>query len=78
MKKIAFTILLFLIPFTLTHNNLHAQNSGERYVACGNAGCAIIGNQFCGIAYYLNGDGTVTTYWCVLWVVEGEPVPEVV
>lgn len=76
MKKLLFVILLLSLPFVLSQNQASAQNSGERYVACTNNGCAIIGNEFCDFAYYGNEDGTVTTYWCVIWVVEGEPYPE--
>ncbi|NBC64651.1 MAG: hypothetical protein GVY07_03155 [Bacteroidetes bacterium] len=76
MKKLIFGTLLFIFPFTLSQNQALAQNSGERYVACTSQGCAIIGNEFCDFVYVLKEDGEVKTYWCVIWVVEGEPAPE--
>jgi len=65
-----------ILPFTLSDNQLMAQNSGERYVACQMSGCATIGNELCSLTNVLNPDGTVTTYWCVVWVVTAPAPPE--
>lgn len=73
MKQLFF--IVFFTLFFFSPNNITAQNSGERYYVCTVSGCAILGNQFCNLTYAFNPDGTVTTYWCVIWVVEGDPVP---
>ena len=76
MKKLIFTLALFLFPLSFSQTSVLAQNSGERYVACLGIDCAIIGNEFCGYAIYNREDGTAQMYWCVIWVVEGDAPPE--
>jgi len=48
----------------------YAGNEGQ-YLACTAIGCSYLGSEFCGYATTLNGDGTTTTYWCVIYVVHG-------
>lgn len=71
MKKLLLTITIAISVFVTQEVNSQA-NSGTRYVACLNVGCAIIGNTFCGTTSVLNPNGTVDTYWCVIWEVVGE------
>jgi hypothetical protein len=73
MRKLIASFIAVVLLFVFAPTK--AQNSGDRYIACTSTGCSTIGNEFCGYASTLNPDGTVTTYWCVITVVEA-PAPD--
>ncbi len=66
---------LFGLKVSLFTPTLYASGGGgwNQYVACGAIDCSYLGNEFCGYADVWNSDGTVTTYWCIIYVVYGDP-----
>jgi hypothetical protein len=45
--------------------------TGNQYIQCASIGCSYLGNEYCGKVSVYNSNGTITTYWCVIYVVHG-------